>query len=260
MGPFFPWHIGCLDAGMNVSLSQAAHAMSANAQWQEVVTGNLASASVPGFKKQELTFSAVEAGLAPNATGAASFLPRARTVTSFQQGEIRSTGVNTDVALDGPGFFEVQLPSGGTAYTRDGEFQINAQGQLVTKQGWAVLGESGSIQLDRSIPSPISISDTGEVSQGSETRGRLKVVNFNEPRLLRSIAGGAFLADNPGLQRTDLEQPSVRQGCLEAANTSSVLEMANLIRVMRGFEANERLLQAQDDRMGRAISELGNPN
>jgi len=246
---------------MNVSLYQAASALSASARWQDVVSQNLASASIPGFKKQELSFSAIQAGVMPSQGGATPVaLPRATAATSFQPGEVRATGVNTDVAIDGAGFFEVQLPNGAPAYTRDGEFQINAQNQLVTKQGWPVLGTSGPIQLDRANPAPLSIAPTGEVSQGSALKGKLKVVSFDQPQLLRNIGGGNFLADNPNLQANTVAQPALRQGCLEGANTSSVLEMANLIRVMRGFEANQHLIQIQDDRMGKAISDLGNPS
>ncbi len=244
---------------MNVSLYQAASAMSAHARWQELVTENLASASVPGFKKQALSFSAVEAALGSRGV-TAPLLTRTQSATSFAQGEIRRTGVNTDVAVDGPGFFVAQLPNGATAYTRDGEFQISAQGELITKQGWPVLGASGPIQIDRNNPAPISISTSGEVSQGPETRGRLRLAEFEDPQRLQPIGGGAFLADPSGAPPAEVAQPSLRQGFLENANTSSVLEMANLIRVMRGFEANQRLLQAQDDRMGKAISELGSPN
>lgn len=246
--------------GMNVSLYQAASALSANARWQDVISQNLASASVPGFKKQELSFSAIQAGLMHTpAGGTPSTLTRTDAATSFQQGEVHSTGVNTDVAIEGKGFFEVQLANGTTAYTRDGEFQVNALGQLVTKQGCLVMGQSGSIQFDPNNGSNISISTTGEVSQGSESRGKIKIVDFNQPGLLRPISGGAFLADNPNLQSSELAQPTLRQGYLEAANTSSVAEMANLIRVMRGFEANQRLVQIQDERMGQVISQLGNP-
>jgi flagellar hook protein FlgE len=89
---------------VNVSLYQAASALTANARWQEVVSENLASASVPGFKKQELSFSAVEAGLLPAQAGASKVaMPRAQTTTSFQQGEVRFTGVNSDVAVDAGG-------------------------------------------------------------------------------------------------------------------------------------------------------------
>jgi flagellar basal-body rod protein FlgG len=244
---------------MNVSLYQAASALTAASRWQEVISENLASASVPGYKKQQLSFATVEAGLLQPQNGSRASLPKAQTTTSFQTGEIRQTGVNTDVALEGPGFFEVQLANGATAYTRDGEFQVSAQGQLVTKQGYAVLGQNGPIQLDHTNRAPLSISATGEVSQGKESEGKLKVVTVDKPDLLTQINGGYFLAENPNVQLTTLLHPSLRQGFLEASNTSSMMEMANLIRSMRSFEANQRIIQMQDERMGQAISDLGSP-
>ncbi len=245
---------------MNVSLYQAASALTANARWQEAVSENLASASVPGYKKQELSFAAVEAGLRASQAGAAQvMMPQATTATSFQAGEVRYTGVNTDVAIEGTGFFQVQMPNGTLGYSRDGEFQISAQGQLVNKQGFALIGQGGPIQLDGKNPAPVSIAATGEVSQGGETKGKLKVVEFDNPQLLQQTGGGCFLAGNPNLHSTDVSQPSLRQGYLEAANTTPVMEMADLIRVMRGFEANQHVIQLQDDRMSKAISELGNP-
>jgi flagellar basal-body rod protein FlgG len=245
---------------MNVSLYQAASALTAASRWQEVISENLACAAIPGYKKQELSFATVGAGLLQAQNGTRAALPKAETTTSFQTGEIRQTGVNSDVAIDGPGFFEVQLANGATAYTRDGEFQVNAQGQLLTKQGYAVLGQNGPIQLDRNNRAPLSIAATGEISQGTEVKGRLKVVSIDRPNLLTQISGGCFLAENPAVQVTSISQPSLRQGYLEAANTSSMVEMANLIRSMRSFEANQRIIQMQDERMGQAISDLGSPS
>jgi flagellar basal-body rod protein FlgG len=187
-------------------------------------------------------------------------MPHATPATNFAQGELRTTGVNTDVAIEGRGFFEVQLPNGATAYTRDGEFQINSVGQLTTKQGSLVLGESGPIQLDRNNSAPLSISATGEVSQGAEIKGKLRLVDFDQPNLLTQVSGGYFIANHPNLQPADATGTSVRQGFLEGANTLPVTEMASLINVMRAFEANQRIIQLQDERMGRAIAELGNPN
>lgn len=245
---------------MNVSLYQAAAALNANARWQELISENLSSAMIPGFKKQELSFSAVEAGLAPSTIGATRFaLPVAGLATNFQQGEVKYTGVNTDVALDGPGFLEVQLPNGDTAYTRDGEFHLNAQGELVTKQGYTVLSDGGTVQVDMNNPAPLSISVTGDVSQGSDLKGKLKITNFNDAHLLQNIGNGYFLARDPKLQAT-AGTAGVKQGFLEAANTSAVAEMAQLISAMRSYEANQKIIQTQDDRMNRAISELGNPN
>ena len=185
-------------------------------------------------------------------------LPRATKITSFAPGELRATGVNTDVAIEGKGFFEMQLPNGAAAYTRDGEFHINSLGQLTTKQGGLVLGDSGPIQLDLINPASLSISTAGEISQAGEVKGKLKIVDFEQPNLLTPISGG-FLANHPSLQPSDVAVPALRQGFLETANTSPVMEMASLISVMRSFEANQRVIQMQDERMGRAISELGNP-
>jgi len=237
--------------------------MNANARWQEAIAGNLASSSIPGFKRQDFSFDAVQAGVMSQATADPRLhyaLPHATMATSFAQGELRATGVDKDVAIEGRGFFETQLPNGATAYTRDGEFQINSTGQLITKQGYLVLGESGPIQLDRNNPGPLSISATGEVSQGTAIKGKLKLVDLDQPNLLTQISGGYFMANHPNLHAAAAGESSLRQGFLEGANTSPVLEMANLISVMRAFEANQRIVHMQDERMGRAISELGNPS
>lgn len=248
---------------MNVSMLQAAAAMNANARWQEIISENIAASSIPGFKKQDASFDAVQAGFitpVPLQPAQQYSLPRANTATNFQQGALRGTGVKTDVAIEGPGFFEVRLANGAAAYTRDGEFHINAQGQLVTKQGYQVLGEGGPIQLDVNNSSPLSISPTGEISQGADLKGKLRINDFDRPELLTPISSGCFLADNPNLQSTPVQTPSLHQGFLEGANTSVVAEMANLITTLRGFEANQRVLQVHDERMEKAISVLGNPS
>jgi flagellar basal-body rod protein FlgG len=250
---------------MNISLYEAAAALNANARWQELISENLASSAVPGFKKQELSFASVHGGLMPaEAAGANVPAPYALTapsaVTNFQQGELKLTGTRTDVGIEGPGFFEVQLPGGESAYTRDGEFQLNAQGQLVTKAGYLVLGDSGPIQFDLNNPAPISISPTGDVSQGADLKGKIKLVAFNDPRRLRPVGRGMFLAQDPNLQTTNADGTTLRQGYVEAANTSPVVEMAHLITAMRSFEANQRVIQAQDDRMERAINALAGPS
>ena len=223
----------------------------------------MASASIPGFKKQEISFEAVRAGmLSPNKSAGITqpvALPATRTHLNFSAGEVRRTDVNTDLAIEGPGFFEVQLSNGTTAYTRDGEFKVNSQGELVTKQGYLVQGQGGPIQLDRNNSAMIHVAADGTISQGSEVRGKLNLVSFNDPNLLTPLNGGFFMAKDPALQTVDDTKTNVRQGFLEGSNTSAVTEMANMISVMRAYEANQRVIQMQDERMGRAISELGNP-
>jgi flagellar basal body rod protein FlgG len=250
---------------MNISLYHAASALSANDRWQEVIAENLASSSIPGFKRQELSFGAVQAGvLAPadrmRADHPRAFaLPHASLVTSFRPGELRYTGSVTDLAIEGNGFFEVRLPNGASGYTRDGEFHISAQGQLVTKQGYVVLGDGGPLQVDLENSAPLSVSPGGEVSQGLDVKGRVQVVEFEDPRLLTQVSGGLFLANDPRANGQAANGSTVRQGWLEGANTSVVSEMANLITAMRTFEANQRVIQLQDERMAKVISELGTP-
>ena len=248
---------------MNVSLFQAAAALNANSRWQEVIADNLASSSVPGYRKQQLCVAAVQAGLMPaggNSSGAAPMftVPKVTTSTSFQPGELKYTGANNDVAIEGNAFFEAQLPSGASAFTRDGEFQISSKGQLVTKQGYVVLSTQGPIQLNLNNSSPLAIASDGTVSQGGDILGQLKLTEFTNPQLLTQINGAYFTANNPSLQ-TQPTTSTVRQGYLEGSNVSLIGEMAGMMTAMRGFEAGQHLVQIQDDRMGKAISELGNP-
>lgn len=248
---------------MNVSIYQAAAALNADARWQDMISQNLASSAVPGFKKQEISFAAVQAGLiSPTPLAGLNHhfsMPTATTATNFQQGQMRATDVPTDVGLEGPGFFEVQLPNGDTAYTRDGEFHLSSQGQLVSKEGYAVLSDGGPIQIDKNNTAPLSISPTGVISQGADNKGKLKVTDFNHAQLLNPIGHGYYLANDPALQPTEATNTTMRQGFLEAGNTSSVAEMAHLITAMRHFEANQRIMQMQDERMGRVISDLSEP-
>jgi flagellar basal body rod protein FlgG len=246
---------------MNVSMYQAAAAMNAQARWQEVISSNLAASSVPGFKRDEVAFSAIEAGYmqADGPNGRLPFqMPQVSTGFNLLPGEFRRTGNNLDVAIDGPGFFEVQMPNGQLAYTRDGQFGLNASGQVVTKDGYLVMGDGGPLQIDLGLGENLEFSPTGEASQGREVRGRLRVVEFNEPQALQR-AGGYFLAGAPGLEANALADISIRPETIEAANTSPMTEMTSLITAMRLFETNSRLLQMEDQHLERTVRELS-PN
>jgi flagellar basal body rod protein FlgG len=250
---------------MNVGLYQAAAGMKATAQWQEMVAENLSSSFIPGYKKQTLAFGAVEAGLmGPSSTtinGASRkfALTHGTQSTDFQSGDLKPTGVATDLAIEGPGFFEVQLPNGAKAYTRDGEFHPNAQGQLVTKQGHIVQGLAGPIQLDPNHATPVTISASGDVSQGGNVLGTVKVMEFNNYNRLEGLGGGLFQATDPALVSSLSSKVSLHQGYLESANTSTVAEMANLITSSRMFEANQKVIQSEDERMAKLIADVGNP-
>jgi flagellar basal-body rod protein FlgF len=246
---------------MNVSLYQAAAAMNANSRWQELISDNLADSSVPGARKQDVSFSAIEAG-SPSGqlglNGERFVMPSARGVLNFSQGEINPTGVSTDFAVDGPGFIQVEMPNGTAAFTRDGEMHVNAQGQLVTKRGFAVAGDGGApIQLDPNNSAPMTVASSGQVSQGGEAKGHIKLVEFKDAHALTVMGQGYYMSAKNGQKPTDAETTAIRQGYLEGANTSPTVEMSSLITAMRMFESNQKVLQMQDDRMGQVITSLG---
>jgi flagellar basal-body rod protein FlgG len=246
---------------MNVSLYQAAAAMNAQSRWQEMITQNLSAGTTPGFRRQDVSFADVAAAspLDGNGNTSANFMiPVAVASTSFQQGQLRPTGGALDFAVEGSGFFTVQLPNGDRAYTRDGEFQLNAKSQLVTKEGYPVLGNGGPVQFNPGNPAAISISPTGQISQGGDIKGHLQVVTFSNPSQLTPTDYGYLIADQPNMNATAVtSDTAVRQGFLEAPNSSPTGEMSGLIDSMRIFEANQKVLQMQNDRMGQTITSLG---
>ena len=220
---------------------------------------------MPGYKQQQLSQAAVQAGLMPGNGD----LPRhfsistTSTSTDFTPGELKYTANGTDVAIEGNGFFEARLPNGAIGLTRDGEFQVNSRGQLVTKESLLVMGVNAQglrvpIQLNPDHSGPVSITSAGNVNQGTELVGHLKVTDVDNPRKLTPISGGYFLAQDPKIIQSP-SKANLREGYLESSNSSTLLQMASMMTASRGFEANQHVIQIQDDRLNRTISELGNP-
>jgi flagellar basal-body rod protein FlgF len=244
---------------MEVSLYSAAAAMNATERWQDLVADNLSSASIPGARQQEISFSAVQAGLTsgvPGSAGSSFEIPFAGATTNFSQGELKATGGNLDFALEGPGFFTVQMPDGSKGYTRDGEFQLNGLGQLTTKQGYPVISDSGPLTFDPNNSAPINISADGEVSQGADIKGKISITEFGNMKALSQGNAGYFSADSVQAKAKPSATTSVRQGFVEASNTSPTLAMASLITSMRMFETNQKVMQMQSDRMTKTITDL----
>ena len=248
---------------MDISLYQAAAAMNAGSRWQEVISDNLAANQIPGFKKQNLSFNAVQSGFMAGASGRAAAkratMPLSSTSTNFQPGELNPTGAPTDLAIQGRGFFEVELPDGTSGYTRDGRFRLTMKGDLVNSQGLAVMGQGGPLKLDPNNHDPITISPQGEIAQGGQPIGRLKLTEFDNTAGLTPTGAGLFLDTNLAGQPRAATTSAVAQGFLEGANTSSMTEMGNLISAMRFYEANQKVIQSEDDRVGRLISDVANP-
>jgi len=265
---------------VNVSLYQAAAAMDASARWQEAVSENLAEVSRPGFKKHDVTFSALVAGkmekpvemiktttdpvtgeeVESTETGEKPFqLPKPSLAINFEQGPLKQTQVKTDIALTGKGFLQVQDPQGNNLFTRDGELKMLPSGQLVTKEGY----DTGLQLNDPNQVQSLVIAKNGTASQAGEVIGQLQLVAFDDPSNLIRISGAYYKA-NPadmGMPMADIDRDTegfteIEQGFLEQSNSTSLTEMTSLIRSMRHFEANQKVIQAHDQRLGQTISTL----
>lgn len=240
---------------MNIGLYLGAAAMGALERWQDATSQNIASSSVPGYRKEQVEFSMADAGGVAGVSGAngtqAAQFPSAQTTVSFQPGQFINTGRDLDVAIQGDGFFEVQTADGSTAFTRAGSFYTNSDRVLVDAQGNQLLGEGGApIQL---LPDGgnLAIAPDGTLSQGDQQIGRLTVQRFENPQNLVALSGGLFSAN--GETPETIETPTLLQGSLETSNVQAVGEMVNLVQISRAYEAAQKVITSRDDLMDKTI-------
>jgi len=237
----------------------------------DVVANNIANVNTPGFKADGTVFEEFIGKVARSdmddlsrRDSRVSFVRDRATWIDLGQGNMERTGNPTDVAIQGQGFFAVQTPQG-ERYTRNGAFQINSQGQLVTGEGYPVLGDNGPIQFqpnDREIQisadGTISVSVPG--ATGESLRGKLRMVAFDNPGALRKSGAGTFaLAEGVNIVPDTTSRFS--QGTIEKSNVRSVVEMTRMIEISRTYTQVANLIQAQADLSRSAVNKLADvPN
>jgi len=239
---------------MNIGLYLGAAAMRALERWQESISNNIAASSTPGFRKQEAEFSMTPAGgvtTGANTVGAVQF-PTARMSVNFQHGQVTGTGRDLDVAIQGDGFFEVQMPDGGHAFTRAGSFYTNSERTLVDASGRPLLGDGGATVQLLAEGGSLAIARDGTVTQGKQPIGKLAVFKFDNPQALQPLSGGLFAA-GAGQAPQQVEQPTLIQGALETSNVQPVEEMVNLVQVSRAYEAAQKVISSRDDTLDKTI-------
>ncbi|HEY4300369.1 MAG TPA: flagellar basal-body rod protein FlgG [Candidatus Didemnitutus sp.] len=249
---------------MNLSLYSAATGMEAQQLNLNTIANNLANVNTPGFKRSKIEFqdllyqhpraSGTDAGggnIVPTGVEVGNGSRIASTSKVFTQGQLTNTGQQLDLAIQGDGFFEVQKPDGTLAYTRDGSFNLNAQGQVVTTDGLPVL--SGF----QNVPSggTVSIAQNGQVTvqtaSGSQSY-RLNLTRFANPAGLQSL-GGNLYSETAASGTPESGNPSeqgfgsIMQGYTENSNVNIVEEMVNLIVAQRAYEINSKSVQTSDE-------------
>lgn len=256
------------------ALDIAATGMDAQQMRVEVISNNLANMSTTAYNARRADFAdlhyqqAARAGTINAADG--TTLPtgvqlglgvRAASVSMIvQQGSLEATGGELDVAVEGAGYVEVTLPSGLSAYTRDGALKRNGDGVIVTSDGYEVAPGVTIPEETRSL----AINADGEIYASFDDQvqpqllGRLSLATFVNEKGLEAIGGNLFL-ETPASGQPSLGPPgedgrgTLRQGYLEASSVDAVREISELIEAQRGYELNAKVITAADQMLGATV-------
>jgi len=250
------------------ALNIAATGMQAQQTNVEVISNNIANMNTTGYNRRRAEFTDLlyqnMKRVGSNSSDSNTIVPTGiqlglgvKTASVYritEQGSLVSTSNNLDLAVSGKGYFQVQLPSGQTAYSRDGEFSLSSTGQIVTSQGYTVLP---SVTVPTNAVS-ITVNSSGQVSvkldgqTTDSTVGQLQLAVFpNEAGLeaqgdnlfLETASSGAAVVSNPG-------QPgygTLLQGYLENSNVNVVSEITDMISAQRAYEMNSKVIQSADE-------------
>jgi len=224
---------------MNNGIYAASTGLMARTQELDVAANNLANANTTGFRGGRVSFHTqlMTASSNPGTKAVSSFGVLGAPRTDFSQGSLEQTGNPLDLALEGPGFFAVQAPTG-VQYTRNGSFHLSSTGQLVTQEGYSVLGSDGAITMPHGTA---EISTSGVISSDGAVAGQIKLVQFDSSVPLTSLGQGYFSA--PQAAATDAGTDlGVRQGALENSNINPVASAVGLIEIQRNAEMLQRAL------------------
>ncbi|HVS53683.1 MAG TPA: flagellar hook-basal body protein [Opitutaceae bacterium] len=249
---------------MNIGLYQSASALSALERWQDSVAQNITSSQTTGYRKRTVNFSTQEAGEIqpdPHArighdSSVPMLFPKVNTGINFVTGETQPTRRDLDVAIQGDGFFEVQMPDGSHAFTRSGEFRLRADRTLVNSAGNEVLSDGGAPITLLPNGDPLTVNRDGTIFQGATSLGKFSVQKFDDPSQLIPIAGG-FFVPSPGVEPQAVEQPELLQGYLEGSNVTPLREMVDLVLISRAYEANQKIISTVDQQMQKTLDALG---
>ncbi|MBV8979124.1 MAG: flagellar basal-body rod protein FlgF [Alphaproteobacteria bacterium] len=241
-----------MDSSLLVSLS---HQLAAYRS-MDVIANNIANADTSGFRREEQTFHEYVEQLplqeGQSTPQALSFVQDGGIVRDMTEGPLRRTGAPFDLAIHGKGFFAVQTPNG-LAYTRNGHFSLDNQGQLVDDSGNALQSEGGAVSISVD-DGDIHIGTDGTISGKKGQIGKLRVADFADESQL--VKQGASLYSTTQ-QPNPAQGAEIRQGMLEESNVKPVVEISRMVEVMRSYQASATMTQSQEDLLRQAIDKLG---
>ncbi len=224
---------------------------------QEVAANNLANVNSTGFKKDRLymkSFIDAEMMAEFNRDKFHRILEVESIKTDHSQGLLQETDNPLDLAILGNGFFTILTPQG-EMYTRNGNFMINSRSQLVTAEDQLVLDvKNRPINIREG---KVFVNENGEITIDGARIATLKIVDFEDLNNLEKSANNSFTPRYPTVHPVPASDFLVKHGFLERSNVTPVAEMVNMIVYFRNYEADSRILQAQDDTLRRAVNDVG---
>jgi flagellar basal-body rod protein FlgG len=254
---------------MNQGLWVAKTGLEAQQTRMAVVSNNLANVNTTGFKQDRAVFEDLlyqnirQSGgqssqdtMLPSGMSLGTGVRVVATEKLFTQGSVLQTGNAMDVAINGRGFFQVLKPDGEIAYTRDGTFQLDAQGEIVNSSGYVVQPgitiPDGAQSITIGTDGVVSVKLTGQPTPTQV--GSLEVADFINPVGLQAIgenlyietaASGSAQPGTPGLNGLG----AINQGALEGSNVNVVSELVNMIETQRAYEMNSKAISTSDQMM-----------
>ena len=216
--------------------------MMAQEERMNLTANNMANVNTPGYKKDVPIFE--------------GYLVK-QSKTYFGQGPFELTDKNLDVALHGPGFFQIET-SAGIRYSRNGNFTTNSDGQIVTPDGYPVIGAGFVPEGYRAVKIESGGRVTAINQEGAEEEiGQFEIVEFDDPNMLIKEGYDMYVPKSPAFQPEPAENTSLEQGYLEKSNVNAVNESVQMIELYRIYEALQKIVHTKQEMDEKATGQLG---
>ena len=238
----------------------ATSGMNVEQKRMDVLSNNLANINTAGYKKEKLVFQVYKDRQISNTSNNNQLgnysggIIIGQNLVDLSDGNIKYTGNSLDFCVNGKNFFVVAAPDGQQYMTKDGSFSLNADGFLVNKDGYFVLGSNGNIQLTG--PGALIIDEKGNITFNQKNIGNFSVNSVANAEDINMIGSSYFVLKNGAAlaANTDI---SIKQGYIETSNVNGVSEMVDMISITRSYEANQKILNMQDEILKKAANEVG---
>ena len=237
----------------------AASGLRSRIESLEILANNIANASTSGFKADRERYTTYWAAESTSSLDSGRFGAGVAPVVEknwidFTQGPLTRTGVPTHLAINGPGFLSVRRGDE-VLFTKNGELQVNASGNLVNGEGLLVLGTNGqAVRVDAA--QPVEIRADGSIWQAEAQTGQIRLSEFSDPQGLQKVGHSYFRWPGPADQIRPNQSTKVIQGTLESANSGAAEGAVRMVNVLRQFESLQKAMQLGNEMNRRLVEEV----